>query len=170
MSAPLPEWWVRARFRDDEVWAGLEGDSSSCRLARVDGVVPYRYRGTEGERVYRTQPSRIQVIGNMAVQLPPAVWADEKRSANTRRSPPPTDSRVDDLVRDLAVAKRRIVELESELRRERASRRITAAPALPPVDLDDLLRLCHPDRHPAERGELANRITRALLDAKRGRG
>ena len=29
--------------------------------------------------------------------------------------------------------------------------------------LRDLVQLCHPDRHPPERGELANRTTAALL-------
>jgi tRNA(Ile2) C34 agmatinyltransferase TiaS len=30
----------------------------------------------------------------------------------------------------------------------------------------DLVQLCHPDRHPPERAELANRTTAALLDLR----
>ena len=42
------------------------------------------------------------------------------------------------------------------------------AASLPPGLLGDLIRLCHPDRHPPERSELANRVTARLLEMKDG--
>lgn len=42
-----------------------------------------------------------------------------------------------------------------------------ASTALSARDLDDLIALAHPDRHPVERGELANRATALLLELRR---
>jgi hypothetical protein len=39
-------------------------------------------------------------------------------------------------------------------------------PMLP--NLLDLIQLCHPDRHPPERGALATRVTAALIGLKEG--
>jgi len=38
--------------------------------------------------------------------------------------------------------------------------------ALPPNLISDTIALCHPDRHPVERQELATRVTRTLLDLR----
>jgi hypothetical protein len=176
LSAPIPEWWIRARFREDEVWAGLDWPGSP--LADVGGLVPYRYRGSAGERVYRTRPGRIVVIGTSAVQLPPAFWADSSSKRTSASSPDAAregradrSERAEELARELAAARRRIAELENELRRERArrvQRAVTQPPAMP-ADLDDLIQLCHPDRHPEARQALANKVTAALLSARKAR-
>jgi hypothetical protein len=171
MSVPIPQWWCRATYKDEQVYAGLEGCDPGAGFARVDGLVPYRYRGTEGERVYRTRPDRLTLVSTAAIQLPDAVWADDqgpRRASGARRSTSTeTDTRVAELIHELATAQRRIRELENDLRRERRSRTV-AVPSFP-ADLDELIQLCHPDRHPAGRAELANRVTAALLTAKRGR-
>jgi hypothetical protein len=45
------------------------------------------------------------------------------------------------------------------------------APAAPAkrdlLPISDLIKLCHPDRHPAERVALANRVTQILLEIRK---
>jgi predicted nucleic acid-binding Zn-ribbon protein len=50
-----------------------------------------------------------------------------------------------------------------------AQRRATAHPTTPQLDSDlirDLIALCHPDRHPNERAEQANRATARLIELR----
>lgn len=44
-----------------------------------------------------------------------------------------------------------------------AGRRTAAAPSLDPALIARAIRLCHPDRHPAERAAEANAVTAQLL-------
>lgn len=50
-------YWIRARFRDDRVWARCDG-SGSLKPGK-GGYVPFRYK--RGGRSYRTRPERLEV-------------------------------------------------------------------------------------------------------------
>lgn len=48
-----------------------------------------------------------------------------------------------------------------------AKREAQSAKQLTESELEDLIQLCHPDRHPPERRALANRMTAHLLGLRR---
>jgi hypothetical protein len=56
-------------------------------------------------------------------------------------------------------------------RRSRSSGSFPTPPpdGLRPELLRDAIQLCHPDRHPPERSEIANRVTAALISLREGR-
>lgn len=164
----MPRWWLPASFKNEDVWAGLQ-DGPFSPMARVDGRVPFRYQATAGAKVYRTHAERLRILGDDAGgprELPPGAWADDVQGrgpAHERRVDP--DPEIARLRRELENAHRRIAELERLLRRR--PRAVSAPADLP--DLTELIGLCHPDRHPEARREVANRITAQLLELRRRR-
>ena len=65
--------WVRARFKDKDVWAEVD-DGGALRVE--GGRVPIRYSRSPGAKVYRAGASRLQVAeGREAVELAGGVAA-----------------------------------------------------------------------------------------------
>ena len=65
--------WVRARFKDKEVWAEVDGSGA---LRVEGGRVPIRYSQSAGAKVYRAGASRLRVTeGQGAVELAGGVAA-----------------------------------------------------------------------------------------------
>lgn len=167
------EWWRKCHRGDDPIWVALAGDSTSDLAVFPGGLIPYRYKGVAYERIYRTKRNRI-VLGDPedVARLPEAIWPDDM--PQQQAPPPPPRSRARstdaDLQRKLDQALARCAVLEQLVRAaRREAKGAKGAPAALPVELDDLIALCHPDRHPAGRQEIANRVTAKLLDLRRSR-
>lgn len=159
---PMPTCWCSATLRAESVWVGIR-NARTRQPALVEGLVPFRYSADRGARVYRTR--RAEFTADMIPtvrELPPGVWADAPGASQEVRD-------LKDALREargeVHTARIRIAGLEALLRLARQGK----PKAELPVDVDELLKLCHPDLHPPARAEIANRVTARLLDLRRGR-
>lgn len=158
----MPEWWWPGWLRGQDIYVGLRDRGPAPD--EHGGRVPIRYQAHRGAKVYRAARARVEIDSSAApVRLQPGAWVDPPPEESSTRTD--VEPEVERLRRELADAHRRIAELEGMLRRRP---RVVSTPAEFPVDLNDLIGLCHPDRHPAARHDVANRVTAQLL-ALRGR-
>jgi hypothetical protein len=155
-------------------WLTLSNTGNSCERCRA--TIP-----AEGEFVYRNEPRGI-LCRRCADDDPAISYATSGRWRRAQTSPTPDPLGAASLVdsgRTVAEAFRsgyaegrrdahaELAALRAQLERARMENRFSTLPA---DLLDRVVRLTHPDRHPAERAGEANAVTAALLDLRSDRG